>query len=163
MPPAWPLHISLFLSLLHTLDPATLISVVTPSPRSSLTNMSSAKERQQTLAAIRQVDHALASDANAARQRTLTALRAASRFMAADTPHSRSSGSRASGRAIRFPKAPPASYSRAGRSPITDPPQPTSMEPTVRLFTWRSPTAPTPVSPPLTSHTSIAKPLPFFP
>ena len=78
--------------------------------------MSSAKERQQTLAKIRQVDRGLASDANAARQRTLTALRAASRFMAADTPHPRSSGSRASGRAIRFPKAPPASYSRAGIS-----------------------------------------------
>ena len=49
------------------------------------------------------------------------------------------------------------------RSPITDLPQPTSMEPTVPHFTWHSPTAPIPASLPLTSHTSIARPLPFFP
>ena len=74
------------------------------------------KDARDIISRIRQIERQRASDASADRHRTLIALRAAGRFVASEKTRSRSSGSRASGCAMRFPGAPAPSCFRAGIS-----------------------------------------------
>ena len=77
--------------------------------------MSTPQERRRLLAEIRKVNRQLAVDASAARKRSLEALKASAKMTKANLPgHGKSFHPSSAGRAIRFPKALPRSYSRAG-------------------------------------------------
>ena len=76
--------------------------------------MPPSSQRSQLMRELRDIDTQLARDAASARSRTIAALRASARITRSDSPSSHKASNRASGVAIRFPKKPSSSYSRAG-------------------------------------------------
>ena len=76
--------------------------------------MPPSSQRSQIIRELRQIDQQLVRDAASARSRTLAALRASARITRSDEPSSRKASHHAAGHAIRFPKKPSTSYSRAG-------------------------------------------------